>query len=85
MSIHRVVMSAALAGGIACAAPLATAREPVGAPVAAVTVDGVDVEQVAALGAGVALNFTVFGTPRAIVAVRAEAPHPDAHRRSSTP
>jgi hypothetical protein len=61
-------MTAALAGGIACAAPLALAREPV--RVAAVTVDGVDVEQVAALGTGVPLNFTVFGTPGALVTLR---------------
>lgn len=33
-------------------------------------VDGVDVEQVAALGAGVPLNFTVFGTAGALVALR---------------
>ena len=70
MSFHRLVMSAALAGGIACAAPLALAREPVRAAVAAVTVDGVDVEQVVALGAGVPLNFTVFGTPGALVTLR---------------
>jgi hypothetical protein len=61
-------MSAAVAGGIASAAPLALAREPV--RVAAVTVDGVDVEQVAALGTGVPLNFTVFGTPGALVTLR---------------
>ena len=73
MSFQRLVMSAALAGGIACAAPLAAAREPAGAPVgsvASVAVDGVDVEQVPALGAGVPLNFTVFGTPGALVALR---------------
>ena len=70
MSFHRLVMSAALAGGIACAAPLALAREPVRGAVGAVTVDGVDVEQVAALGAGVPLNFTVFGTPGALVTLR---------------
>jgi outer membrane lipoprotein SlyB len=70
VSFHRLVMSAALAGGIACAAPLALAREPVRAAVAAVTVDGVDVEQVVALGAGVPLNFTVFGTPGALVTLR---------------
>jgi len=73
VSFHRLVMSAALAGGIACAAPLAAAREPVRAAVAtvaAVSVDAVDVEQVVALGAGVPLNFTVFGTPGALVTVR---------------
>ena len=70
MSFHRLMMSAALAGGIACAAPLAAAREPVRAAVAAVSVDGVDVEQVVSLGAGVPLNFTVFGTPGALVTLR---------------
>ena len=70
MSFHRLVMSAALAGGIACAAPLAAAREPVRGAVAAVSVDAVDVEQVVALGAGVPLNFTVFGTPGALVTLQ---------------
>ena len=70
MSFHRLVVSAALAGGIACAAPLAVAREPARGAVAAVSVDGVDVEQVVALGAGVPLNFTVFGTPGALVTLR---------------
>ena len=70
MSFHRLVMSAALASGIAFAAPPAAAREPVRLPVASVSVDGVDVEQVAALGAGVPLNFTVFGTPGARVTLR---------------
>ena len=70
MSFHRLVMSAALVGGIACAAPLAAAREPVRGAVAAVSVDAVDVEQVVALGAGVPLNFTVFGTPGALVTLR---------------
>ena len=70
MSFQRLMVSAALAGGIACAAPVAAAREPIAAPVASVRVDGVDVEQVPALGAGVPLNFTVFGTPGALVALR---------------
>ena len=70
MSFHRLVMSAALAGGIACAAPLALAAEPVLGSVAPVVVDGVDVEQVGALGAGVPLNFTVFGTTGALVTLR---------------
>jgi outer membrane lipoprotein SlyB len=67
VSFHRLVMSAALVGGIACAAPLAAAREPIRG---AVGVDGVDVEQVVALGVGVPLNFTVFGTPGALVTLR---------------
>jgi len=76
VSFHRLVVSAALAGGIACAAPLAVAGEPVRgavatvATVATVSVDGVDVEQVVALGAGVPLNFTIFGTPGALVTLR---------------
>jgi hypothetical protein len=70
VSFHRLMVSAALAGGIACAAPLAAAREPIAAPVASVRVDGVDVEQVPALAAGVPLNFSVFGTPGALVALR---------------
>ena len=75
VSFHRLVMSAALTVGLACAGPIAAAREPVRipvAPVAPVAVDGVDVEQVVALGAGVPLNFTVFGTPGASVALRIE-------------
>ena len=70
MSFHRLVMSVALAGGLACTAPYTAARGPVGASVAAVEVEGVDVEQVAALGVGVPLNFTVFGTPGSLVSLR---------------
>ena len=70
MSFHRLLMSAALAAGIASAAPLAAAREPILPRVAPVVVDGVDVEQVVAIGAGVPLNFTVFGTPGALVVLR---------------
>jgi len=70
VSFHRLVMSAALASGIACAAPLALAGEPARGTVAPVVVEGVDVEQVVALGAGVPLNFTVFGTPGALVTLR---------------
>jgi uncharacterized protein YcfJ len=65
-------MLAALAGGIACAAPQAVAREPVRGAVAAVAIDGVDVEQVVALGAGTPLAFTVFGTPGALVTLRVD-------------
>jgi outer membrane lipoprotein SlyB len=70
VSFPRLVMLAALAGGIACAALPALASEPVRGAVAPVLVDGVDVEQVVALGAGVPLNFTVFGTTGAFVTVR---------------
>ena len=72
MSFHRLVMLAALAGGIACAVPQAVAREPVRGAVAAVAIDGVDVEQVVALGAGTPLAFTVFGTPGALVTLRVD-------------
>ncbi len=70
MSFHRLLVSAALAGGIACTAPLAAAREPARAPAGAVAVASIDVEQVAELAAGVPLNFTVFGTPGSLVALR---------------
>jgi len=70
VSFLRLVVSAALAGGIACGAPLAGAGEPIRGAVAPVVVDGVDVEQVAALGAGVPLEFTVFGTAGARVTLR---------------
>jgi outer membrane lipoprotein SlyB len=72
VSFLRLVMSAALAGGIACGTPLGVAGEPVRGAVAPVIVDGVDVEQVAALGAGVPLEFTVFGTAGALVTLRIE-------------
>ncbi|MEO8312531.1 MAG: hypothetical protein ABI520_15275 [Caldimonas sp.] len=66
MSLHRLWVSAALASVIAWTAPFAAARETV------VAVENVDVEQVGDLGAGVPLNFTVFGTPGALVTVRIE-------------
>jgi outer membrane lipoprotein SlyB len=75
VSFHRLVMSAALASGIACMAPLAVAGEPARGAVAAVSVDGVDVEQVVALGVGVPLHFTVFGTPGALVTLRIDGGH----------
>jgi outer membrane lipoprotein SlyB len=65
-------MSAALAGALASGAPHAGAGEPTRTAVASVTVDGIDVEEVAALGAGVPLNFTVFGTTGALVSLRIE-------------
>jgi len=37
-----------------------------------VAIDGVEVEQVAALGAGVPLRFSVYGTPHAAVSLRIE-------------
>ncbi|MEO5843418.1 MAG: glycine zipper 2TM domain-containing protein [Caldimonas sp.] len=72
MSFHRLWVSAAVAGCVACTAPVVASREPGRAVpgVGAVAVDGVDVEQVADLGPGVPLNFTVFGTPRSRVALR---------------
>jgi outer membrane lipoprotein SlyB len=72
VSFHRLLIAAALTGGMACAAPFAEAREPAPVPVASVAVAGVDIEQVAALGAGVPLNFTAFGTPGALVSLRIE-------------
>ena len=72
MSFHRLLIAAALTGGMACTAPVAGAGEPAPVPVASVGVAGVDVEQVAALRAGVPLNFTAFGTPGALVSLRIE-------------
>ena len=68
VSLLRLVMAAALAGALTCAAPRVGAAES--ARAAAVAVDNVDVEQVAELGAGVPLVFTVFGTPQALATVR---------------
>jgi len=70
VSFHRLLMSAALAAALGCAPALAAAREPARSAAPAVIVEGVDVEQVAAIGAGVRLNFTVFGTPGALVVLR---------------
>jgi len=70
VSFHRLLMSAALAAALGCAPPLAAAREPARSAAPSAIVDGVDVEQVAAIGAGVPLNFTVFGTPGALVVLR---------------
>jgi len=81
----RLVMSAALVGGIACAAPQAVAREPVRGAVAAVAIDGVDVEQVVALGAGTPLAFTVFGTPGALVTLRVDGGRRVLELRESEP
>jgi outer membrane lipoprotein SlyB len=67
VSFHRLVASAALAGWLACAAPGVAARDA--APLA---LDSIDVEQVARLGAGVPLHFTVFGTSEARAALRIE-------------
>ena len=72
MSFHRLLVTAALTGGLAFTAPLAGAGEPAPVPVASVGVASVDVEQVAAIGAGVPLNFTAFGTPGALVSLRIE-------------
>ena len=72
MSLHRLVISSALAGWVACIAPLAQARDA--APIAAssLAVDSIDVEQVATLASGVPLRFTVFGTPRSLATLRIE-------------
>jgi len=65
--LHRLVLTAALAAPLAVGAPGAH-----GAASAAVAIDGVEVEQVAALGAGVPLRFSVYGTPHAAVSLRIE-------------
>ena len=67
MFLHRLVLTAALAAPLAVGAPGAH-----GAASAAVAIDGVEVEQVAALAAGVPLRFSVYGTPHAIVSLRIE-------------
>ena len=61
MSFHRLLASVALIGCIASA----TARTA-----APLMVDSVDIEQVAALRAGVPLRFTAFGTPGAQATLR---------------
>jgi len=70
LSFHRLLVSAALAGGVACSAQLVSAGESARTAVAPARVDGIYVEQVAALGAGVPLNFTVFGSESALVSLR---------------
>jgi outer membrane lipoprotein SlyB len=72
VSLHRLVISSVLAGWVACIAPQAHSRDA--APIAAgsLAIEGVDVEQVATLASGVPLRFTVFGTPRSLVALRIE-------------
>ena len=67
MFLHRLVLTAALAVPLAVGAPGAH-----GAASAAVAIDGVDVEQVAALGSGTQLRFAVYGTPHANVTLRIE-------------
>jgi len=67
VSFHRLVMMVACAGSIAAASPVVHAAandRP--------AIEGVNVEQVAGLAAGVPLRFTVFGTPGAAVALRIE-------------
>lgn len=66
MFLHRLALTAALVGSLA-AAPAAIA-----AASGAAAIDGVDVEQVAELAAGVALRFAVYGTPNAAVSLRIE-------------
>ena len=67
MFLHRLVLTVALAAPLAAGAPGAH-----GAASAAVAIDGIDVEQVAALGAGAQLRFAVYGTPHASVTLRIE-------------
>ena len=72
MSFHRLVISSALAGWVACIAPAAQSRDaaPTAAIPVTVAVENVDVEQVASLASGVPLRFTVFGTPRSLATLR---------------
>ena len=67
MFLHRLVLTAALAGPLAVGAPGAH-----GAASVAAVIDGVEVEQVVALGTGVPLRFAVYGTPHAAVSLRIE-------------
>ena len=67
MFLHRLVLTVALAVPLAVGAPGAH-----GAASAAVTIDGLDVEQVTALGSGAQLRFSVYGTPYASVTLRIE-------------
>jgi outer membrane lipoprotein SlyB len=69
VSLQRLVVRAAAAGWVAATAPIAGASQ---AGAVAVAVDGVNVEQVSELAAGVPLNFSVFGTPGAAAALRIE-------------
>jgi len=67
VSFHRLVVTLACAGWIAAASPGAQA-----AANGRTAIDGVAVEQVSGLAAGVPLRFTVYGTPGASVALRIE-------------
>jgi outer membrane lipoprotein SlyB len=69
VSLQRVVVRAAAAGWIAATAPIAGASQ---AGDITVRLDGVNVEQVSEIAAGVPLNFSVFGTPGAAAALRIE-------------
>jgi outer membrane lipoprotein SlyB len=60
-------MAVAAAGWIATGAPAAQAAQGAG-----LAVEGVDVEQVSQVAAGVALRFRVYGTPHATAALRIE-------------
>jgi len=66
VSLHRLVWTAALAGSLAAGPPAH------GAEYRTLAIDGVDVEQVSQLGAGVALRFSVYGTPHATAVLRIE-------------
>jgi hypothetical protein len=66
VSLHRLVWTAALAGSLAAGPPAH------GAEVGRLAIDGVDVEQVSGLAAGVALRFSVYGTPHASAVLRLE-------------
>ena len=72
MSFHRRVSIIVLSSALAATAPHAFAVDAGRAGPVAVAVDSVDVEQVAALRAGVPLVFTIFGTPDAAATLRIE-------------
>jgi outer membrane lipoprotein SlyB len=84
VSFHRLVVSSAFAGCLACTVALAQARDA--APTAtSPAVEGVDVEQVATLASGVPLRFTVFGTPRSLGALRIEGARRPLELRETEP
>ena len=80
VSLHRLAIAVAFAASMASVWPAAHA-----VPDARPAIDGVDVEQVAALGAGVPLRFTVYGTPASAVALQIEGGRQVLEMRESEP
>jgi len=87
VSFHRLVISSALAGWVACIAPAAHSRDaaPTAALPVTVAVENVDVEQVESLASGVPLRFTVFGTPRALATLRIDGARHGLELRETDP